>query len=144
LFSQLTSISNQPIMVDFCGSGLLAKRRGKIPWLGTTVPLLFMRDTYSMILGNFLFFFPRNRLPHFLACWNRRVSQNNIIIVWNAIYSFLLCIWREMNARSFDDQERMDWIYGLVFLKPYLSGSLLPPFSMSLAMQFYVLFFSCS
>jgi hypothetical protein len=44
-------------MVDFCGSGLLAKRRGKIPWLGTTVPLLFMRDTYSMILGNLIFFF---------------------------------------------------------------------------------------
>jgi hypothetical protein len=65
--------------------------------------------------GEFNFFFPRNRLPHFLACWNRRVSQNNIIIVWNAIYSFLLCIWREMNARSFDDQERMDWIYELGF-----------------------------
>jgi hypothetical protein len=32
-------------------------------------------------------------------------------------------------------------IYGLVFLKPYLSGSLLPPFSMSLAMQISVLFF---
>jgi hypothetical protein len=28
----------------------------------------------------------------------------------------------------------------LVFLKPYLSGSLLPPFSTSLAMQIFVLF----
>jgi hypothetical protein len=32
-------------------------------------------------------------------------------------------------------------IYGLVFLKPYLSRSLLPPFFMSLAMHTYVLFF---
>lgn len=44
-------------MVDFCGSGLVAeKREKKIPWLGTTVPLLFMRNTYSMLPGEFNFF----------------------------------------------------------------------------------------
>jgi hypothetical protein len=32
-------------------------------------------------------------------------------------------------------------IYGLVSLNPYLSGSLLMPFSMSLALQIFVLFF---
>jgi hypothetical protein len=32
-------------------------------------------------------------------------------------------------------------IYGLVFLKPYWSGSLLPPFSLNLAMHTFVLFF---
>jgi hypothetical protein len=35
-------------------------------------------------------------------------------------------------------------IYGLVFLKPYLSGSMLPPFSMYLAMQILFCLFSCS
>jgi hypothetical protein len=33
------------------------------------------------------------------------------------------------------------WIYGLVFLNSYLSGSLLLPLSMSLALQIFVLFF---
>jgi hypothetical protein len=39
------------------------------------------------------------RVVDLLACWNRRVGMNDIIIVWNAIPSFLLrCMWREMNA----------------------------------------------
>jgi hypothetical protein len=33
------------------------------------------------------------------------------------------------------------WMYGLIFLNPNLSGSLLLPFSMSLAMLIFVLFF---
>ena len=33
------------------------------------------------------------------------------------------------------------WINGLVFLEPFLSGSLLPPYSMSLAINVFVLFF---
>ena len=41
---------------------------------------------------------------------------------------------------SMNERERAQ-IYGLVFLNPYLCGSLLLSFSMSLAMLIFVLFF---
>jgi hypothetical protein len=53
-----------------------------------------------------------------LACWKGRVNQNDINIVWNVIPSFLMwCIWREMNARSFDDCEKTSSDLQLCFLK---------------------------
>lgn len=42
-----------------------------------------------------------------MACWKRRVGQNDIDIVSNVIHSFLMwCIWKKMNAQSYDDCER--------------------------------------
>jgi hypothetical protein len=53
-----------------------------------------------------------------LMCWNRRVSQDDINIVGNAIPYFLIqCIWRERNARSFNDQERTSLDLQNCFLK---------------------------
>lgn len=46
-----------------------------------------------------------------------------------------------MNTRRFDDFETL--VSDLqIFLNPFLSGSLLMPFSLSLALQIFVLFFS--
>jgi len=81
------------------------------------------------------------RVVDLLACWNRRVGHNDINIV-STIPSFLMwCTWRERNARSFDNRERMSSDLQTCFLNPYLSGSLLLPFSMSLATLIFVLFF---
>jgi hypothetical protein len=81
------------------------------------------------------------RVVDLLVCWKRRVVRNDINIVRNAIPSFLMwCIWRERVARSFN-RERESLDLWTCFLNSYLSGSLLLPFSMSLAMQIFVLFF---
>jgi hypothetical protein len=42
-----------------------------------------------------------------MACWIRRVGQDDIDIVWDVIPSFLMwCILRETNALSFNDGKR--------------------------------------
>jgi hypothetical protein len=59
-----------------------------------------VRELWNMVFQMFgvEWVMPR-RVVDLLACWNRRVGMNDIIIVWNAIPSFLLrCMWREMNA----------------------------------------------
>jgi hypothetical protein len=56
-----------------------------------------------------------------LACWRGRFNQNDINIVWNVIFSFLLmwCILREKNAQIFDDFEETSSDLQLYFLKVF-------------------------
>lgn len=53
-----------------------------------------------------------------LECWKRRFSQNDLNVVWNVISSCLMwCIWRERNARSFEDYKKTSSDLQLCFLK---------------------------
>jgi hypothetical protein len=41
------------------------------------------------------------------ACWKIRFSPKDLNVIWNVILSCLMwCMWRERNARSFDDCEK--------------------------------------
>jgi len=55
------------------------------------------------------------RVVDLLVCWYRGLDE---IIVWNAIPSFLFwCIWGEINARSFNDQEKTSMVLQTCLLK---------------------------
>jgi hypothetical protein len=74
-------------------------------------------------------------------CWNRRVNQSDNIFVWNAIPSYSCAYGEKGTLEASMIKRGRGRIYGLVFSKPYLSGSLLPPYLVSLAMQIFFLFF---
>jgi hypothetical protein len=58
------------------------------------------------------------RVVDLLVSWKRRVGRNDINIVWNAIPSILMWyVWRERNARSFDDCEKASLDLQTCFLK---------------------------
>jgi len=51
------------------------------------------------------------------------------------------CIWRERNARNFEDFEKTSSDYSFVALNPSSNGSLLTPFFIPLTLQMFVFFF---
>jgi hypothetical protein len=74
------------------------------------------------------------RVVELLACWKRRFNRKDLNVILNVIPSCLMWyVWREMNARSFNDCEKTS-SDSFVSLNPSMSGSLLTPFLMSLTL----------
>jgi hypothetical protein len=78
-----------------------------------------VRDLWNLVFQMFGvgWVMPR-RGSALLACWKGRVNRRDLEIVWNLTPSCLIwCIWREKNARSFEDCLKMRSNLQLCFLK---------------------------
>jgi hypothetical protein len=99
---------------------------------GESVDHLFLHcsmaaDLWSLVFGLFgvQWVMPRSVLDLF-SCWLGQLGHHDHALVWKMIpHCVLWCLWRERNARLFDDSERhlpelklfffhtlLDWVVG--------------------------------
>jgi hypothetical protein len=80
------------------------------------------REIWTMVFSLFgMHWVMLRRIVDVLACWKGRLGRHKNRIIWDTIpHCVMWCVWRERNARTFEDCE-----WNILDLKDFIAPNLI-------------------